>query len=97
MTPIQFISFVLPRLGLTIGDITGSSRDTETSYARLLYGNLLFCFGVSITGVSRLINKNPSSVFYYPERFEKELQWNKSFQEFVTGVDMIYRQECGGC
>lgn len=93
MTPIQFAAFILPRIGLTMSDITGGNRTPEFYYARLLYGHLLFSAGVSDVGVASLLGITRSTAYYYPDHFTKELQWNKAFQEFVTGVDMIHRQE----
>lgn len=88
-TPIIFATRVLPRLGLTMSDIIGESRVSEVYYARLMYGHLLFCAGISDIGVASLLGITRPTAYYYPDKFIKELQWNKSFQEFVAGVDMM--------
>lgn len=92
LTPTLFISLILPRLGLTIKDITGASRVSEVYYARLFYGHLLFCAGLSDLGVAELLGISRSTAYYYPVNFDNELRHNKNFREFVIGVDKIWQE-----
>lgn len=77
--------------GLTFSDYTSESRKRKCFYARMLFAHRCNENGIKIEDISKLIQRDRTTVLYVLNKYSDEVRYNQEFRQLVEKFNEIMR------
>jgi hypothetical protein len=73
---------------ISFAEFTGPGKKREKYFARLIFGfHLIKRVRIHYKEVAGIVNRNPSTVFRYPEFYKNELNCNPDFRRAARRIE----------